>query len=374
MTCRTTIVLTSLCLLVAPWSGCEDPADDDATTDDDTTGDDDDTTGDDDDSTTDDDDDASPTGWLTTIDNGFDLDGQPWHGAGANIHDTRSCWACSYSQPDVDEVKRRLDELIDVWGADFVRLDLESYGEQSPYMVQWLGVLDDPDYLDDVIEIVDHIGGKPGVFVELSLWIDPTFSSLGWPTADTQEIWALLAETFRDDAHVLYGLCNEPENNWDGSDDPAVWQAMDDAVAAIREVEDTYGTPHHVVAVQGTGAWARRLDYYVDHPITAGGGENVAYEIHVYDAESEFQSMLVDPAATLPVIIGEYGPADGYMTDADSLALMELADSLGIPNLAWTFHMACPPNLLQDLSGGGCGVGMDLEPSAWGELLIDHLN
>ena len=108
----------------------------------------------------------------------------------------------------------------------------------------------------------------------LSLWVDPTFSDLGWPTTDTIAIWQQLAETFKYDHHVIFGLVNEPQANWDGGLDPDCWTAMNNAVAAIRAVEDP--SPPHLVAVQGTGAWARRLDYYVDHPITAGGGDNIA--------------------------------------------------------------------------------------------------
>jgi hypothetical protein len=55
---------------------------------------------------------------------------------------------------------------------------------------------------------------------------------------------------------------------------------MNDAVAAIRAAEIKRGFAPHLVAVQGTRAWARTLDYYVDHPITAGNGANVVYETH----------------------------------------------------------------------------------------------
>jgi endoglucanase len=239
--------------------------------------------------------------------------------------------------------------------------------------VQWQNVIDDPDYLQDVIELVDYAGQKPGLYVLLSLWVDGAHSAEGWPTAGTIAEWELLAETFRNDSHVLFGLVNEPENNFDGSQDADCWAAMNDTVAAIRAVEDSFGTPHHVVAVQGTGGWSRRLDYYVEHPITAGGGENIAYEIHVYDPEANFQTMFIGPSQTLPVIIGEFGPADGYMTLADSEALMDEATARDIPHLAWTFHMRCSPDLLVDNSGGGCGEGMALEPTEWGTTLRTRL-
>ncbi len=315
---------------------------------------------------------GSLAGWLYTDGNRIrKSDGTIWHGRGVNIHDTRSCWACAYNPPNVDEVKRRVDEAVDVWQANFLRLVLENY-EQADGRVQWQSPLNDPQYLGDIKAITDHIGTKPGVYVMVSLWYEPTTTSLGWPSAATNAIWELLADVFRHDSHVLFGVVNEPRENWSGSHDAACWQAMNDAVAAIRAVEDAQSSPRHLVAVQGTGAWARRLDYYVGHPITAGGGQNVIYEVHVYDPASEFPTMVTDPAQTLPVIIGEFGPSVSMgMSQQDCSDLMALAQTLEIPHLAWTFHHNCSPDLLQT-TAGNCGIGMTLLPTAWGQLLMSQ--
>jgi hypothetical protein len=308
-------------------------------------------------------------GWLHTEGNHIlHEDGAVWRGRGANLHDTRSCWACAAFAADPDEVIRRADVLLDDWGANLVRLDLESYAQED-WMVQWAGVLADPAYVADVTAIVDHITAK-GAYVLLSQWVDPTFSDLGWPTAATIEEWEAIAALFGDNPRVLYGLVNEPEYNFDGAQDAEVWTAMNDAVAAIRAIEDAGGYAHHIVAVQGTGGWSRRLDYYVSHPITAGGGENVAYEVHVYDPETSFADMWITPAETIPVIIGEFGPAEGYMTEADCTALMTQARAADVPHIAWTFHMRCDPSMLVDNSGGGCGVDMDLAPTSWGSVFM----
>lgn len=312
------------------------------------------------------------TAWLHTDGNAVRTeDGQLWVGRGANIHDTRGCNACTWAPPDVDEVKRRIDVLVDDWGADFLRLTLESYGSAGG-RTTWQDLLNDPEYLADVVEIVDHIGSKPGVYVLVSLWIDPSFTSLGWPTDRTRQEWRLLARTFADDSHVLFGLVNEPQHNYDGALNAEAWDAMNTTVAAIRDVEDTVGARRHLIAVQGLGGWARHLDYYTAHPIEAGGGRDVVYETHVYDPASSFDALFAQPSETLPVIIGEYGPAAG-MSMQDTASLQQRALALGIPHLAWTFHGRCPPNLLVDNSGGSCGVDMPLEPTAWGRQLQEHL-
>jgi endoglucanase len=320
---------------------------------------------------------SRPAGWLYTEGNRIRLStGEVWRGRGANLHDTRSCNACAYQPPDVNEVKRRVDALVDGWKANFIRFNLESYA-QAEGRVSWQGVLEDPQYLAHVKEIIDYIGTKPGVYVLLSLWNDPTLSPEGWPTAATLPVWRKLADTFKGSPHVLFGVSNEPEENADGALDAQVWQAMNQTVAAIRAVEDAAGTPRHVITVQGTRMWAGALDYYVTHPITAGGGENIAYETHVYDPDSSFPRLFELPSRTLPVLIGEFGPRDdGFgtvMTEEDTRRLMNRAEALDLPYLAWTFHMRCPPNLLVDFTANACGVGMSLVPTAWGRILKDRL-
>jgi hypothetical protein len=314
------------------------------------------------------------SGWLRVV--GTKIlrpDGAPFRGRGANIHDTRSCDACSFEPPHVEEVTRRIDVLVDEWHATFLRLLLESYPDRGPGRAHYKNVEDDDDYFHDVMRIVGHIGKKPGVYVMVSLWQDPTFSPLGWPTERTRAVWRKLARALRDIPYVLFGLVNEPEKNDDGRLDGQVWRAMNDTVAAIREVENP--ERRHLVAVQGTREWGRVLDYYIDHPITAGGGVNVVYETHPYDRKTRFASLVERPAHKLPVIIGEFGAQqdkDVTMFPEDCVALMDLAERLDIPWLAWTFHPNCPPNLLVRHEGS-CGVGLPLLASEWGRLVKERL-
>jgi hypothetical protein len=294
--------------------------------------------------------------WLHTSGNHLYRGASIFHGRGANLHDTRSCNACAYAAANVAEVNRRADELIDNWKANFIRLDLEAYAAADS-RVQWKGVLDDAAYRTDIQTIVSHVSSK-GAYVELSLWIEPTATDNEVPTAATNEVWKKVADMFKNEPRVLYGIVNEPHNDTDQN----VWNAMNSAVQAIRDVESQGGTPQHVIAVQGTQQWARVLDYYVTHPITAGGGTNIAYETHVYDPASEFAKLFENPGKTIPVIIGEFG-------EQDVDALMQRAEAAEISYIAWAFHGRCPPNLLVDNSSGGCGVGMTLTPSAFGTKL-----
>ena len=302
-------------------------------------------------------------------------DGKPFHGRGANLNDTRSCDSCSWEPPHVEEVLRRIDTLVDQWQATFVRLLLESYPDRGPApgRVHYRNILEDEDYFRDVMRIVGHIGKKRGVYVLVSLWHDPTLGPLGWPTERTRTVWKKLARALRDMPFVMFGLVNEPEKNEQGLLDGEVWTAMNETVAAIRSVEDP--SRPHIVTVQGTREWGRVLDYYVAHPITAGGGVNVAYETHVYNRPSRFDELVTRPSRKLPVIIGEMGvinDKNATMLAEDCTELMDLAERLDVPWLAYTFHTNCPPNLLVE-HAGRCGVGASLEPSLWGRLVKARL-
>ena len=310
---------------------------------------------------------GSSGSWLHTAGNHiYKADNTVWMGRGANVFDTRGCNACAYSAPNVAEVKRRIDELTG-WGATFLRLALESYAAAEG-RVSWASPSRDPAYLAHIVEIVNHATSKPGVYVEVSLWIDPSIASNGWPTEATAAEWRVLARALMGNSKVMFGVVNEPQNNFSGASDAACWAAMKVVVDAIRAVEVELGSPQHLIAVQGTRAWARDVSYYAMHPM----GANVIYEAHIYDPTAEANRLLL-PAASIPMIIGEFGPAPGYMTLAETQALMLKAEELQVPFLGWALHQRCPPNLLVDTVGYGCGAGMPLTPTPWGQQLRAHL-
>ena len=241
--------------------------------------------------------------------------------------------------------------------------------------MNYKSALEDDAYLKDIVTAVHEIEKKPGVYVMLTIWHDPSLDPNGWPTEDTRKLWQKLVPRFANSPRVMFGVSTEPERNEDGKLDPQVWDQMNRTVETIRAAEGSGN--HHIVVVQGTGGWSRRLTYYVNHPITAAGGIDVAYEVHVYDPKATVDALFNGPAKTLPVIIGEFGPLDdqklAHMTPADVDYLMKRAEAAEVPYLAWTFHMRCPPNLLVDNSNNGCGDGMKLEPTPWGQQLKDQL-
>jgi hypothetical protein len=307
-------------------------------------------------------------------------DGTPFHGRGANFHDERQCESCSFQPRNPDGENRWADELIDVWHANFIRFLLSA--KAAPYNsgeLQWANLTDDAAYLADIKNNVGHMTSK-GAYVLVTLFADPTMKPENsdpdseWPSSagDTNVRYRALAEAFHDDPRVLFGLTNEPHGP--ANMDAQLATRYTDAIAAIRAVEDSHGSPHHIVVVQAPEGWSRDLTYFVAHPLA---GDQIAYEVHPYNASSDFDGLLTQPSMHLPILIGEYGPA-GSMTDSDIRSLWTLAQTLGIPYIAWNFHARCSPPTLQDTASDGCGLdastNYDFPRTAWGDMLYDHLN
>src|SRR5262249_46370780 len=128
--------------------------------------------------------------WLHTEGNKIlHADNTPFHGRGANVFDTRQCGSCGWAPPHVNEVLRRIDEVVEGWHATFIRLDMTSWasatttvGGKTINLQQWGNVLADPNYLADMKTIVAHIGTKPGVYVILTVFSDPSQDAFELPS------------------------------------------------------------------------------------------------------------------------------------------------------------------------------------------------
>src|SRR6266545_2677875 len=184
--------------------------------------------------------------WLAVDGNHIvHADGTAFHGRGANLHDERSCSACSFAPPEPDGVNRWADELIDGWHANFVRFLLSARAEPfNEFEQQWMNLVDDPQYLADVVANVEHMTEKAGVYVLVTLFADPTMKpdngeyDSEWPSSlgDSNSRYEALAEAFADNPRVLFGLTNEPHTS--PEHDAELAQVYGGAIAAIRAVED----------------------------------------------------------------------------------------------------------------------------------------
>jgi hypothetical protein len=300
--------------------------------------------------------------------------GQHWVGHGVNLPDPRcnnSCYdAFGNHANDPNLAISRLKSVVAL-GANFIRLPLESDRLQDGSYGNILGsdpnsnIFDDPNYLPGIKAIVDAAAALPGVYLMLSLWHDTslTYNPInntysGTPSAASDAIYNKLVDTFHAYPSVMFGVTNEPFT----TDDPNIWSAMNHAVQTIRTREAQYGSLQHLISVQGR-QYTNDVSYYVANPITAGGGKNIIYEAHLYDQNSI--SSFNQAAASIPVVVGEYGPSDAnynlpndwqginyYSDPTNRLSLQQIQQAyaswrkLEISYLAWAYAQQDAPNML----------------------------
>ena len=115
-------------------------------------------------------------------------------------------------------------------------------------------------------------------------------------------------ERFKDHpALLLWGIGNEMEG-FDDGDNPAIWQAVNDVAAMVKEVD-----PHHPTMTVTTFVHGERIDYVhnkvpaIDiHGVNAYGGAPVVHQ------------WLRDAGARKPFVITEYGPPGSWETSETS--------------------------------------------------------
>ena len=247
--------------------------------------------------------------------------------------------------------------------------------------MQWKSLVDDPQYLADIVQNVTHMTSKPGVYVEVTVFMDPSMKletgdfDSEWPSSagDTLPVYRALAEAFHDNPRVLFGLTNEPHGSAD----------HDAALAArLRRPRSTRSAPSRTATARRTTSSSRRRPrttratstYFIAHPLA---GDRIIYEVHPYNTQADFDRLITQPAthaADHDRRVRPGGRDDRTPTSRRCGPSRRLHE---VPYIAWVFHQRCPPNLLQDTASDGCGLdaatGYNFPRTAWGDLLHDHL-
>ena len=312
-----------------------------------------------------------PQGWLYTSGNGiYKSDGAgggaPWTGRGVNIDDTNFCGGAWKVSDPAASLLAMVTDLMTSWKPTFVRVSLSMYSYAPT--TDWSGA-----YRTAMTNAIRAIGAYPGTYVLVTmrthanqvLHCDGTGANDAtcMPNSLTamDSVYRALVDDFKDDKFVLFAITNEPG----GADSPAmrteIRTVMEHAVQVIRAEEDAQGTPHHLVAVQGT-QWTSILGWWNAAPLTTDG---VVYEYHSYPPEASGTYGYTQP--NLPVIIGEYGPGSGT---ANWPAFYADIEAKHIPNLAWDYSPLsdCTPDLLTVGS-----VTTPVTTTSWGATVKQYL-
>ncbi len=135
---------------------------------------------------------------------------------------------------------------------------------------------------------------------DLYVIIDWHILSDGDPNTYLDEALAFfseMAETYRDETHVLYEICNEPN----GVDWQTVKHYAEQVIPVIREQD-----PDAVILV-GSPDWSKDLDSVAADPLPY---ENILYTMHFYSATHKAEYMERTQRRSqsgLPIFVSEFG-------------------------------------------------------------------
>jgi hypothetical protein len=220
-------------------------------------------------------------------------------------------------------------EIVQNWGSKIIRL---------PFNQDWAlhgrGDHTAGEYLQALDQVIDWAAAL-GAYTLLDLqWLDadtvygrlndPAKSAnhvAPLPNALTVDLWATLAERYREETAVLFDLFNEPHDPL--SDDLLPLFLVDESGAALESDAD-------FVSEEEWLPWAGKLVSLIRqiHPeslIFVGGldwafdlsrirldAPNIVYSTHVYPnrAPRQWPAAFGDSAVSVPVFVGEWGGSD----------------------------------------------------------------
>lgn len=148
---------------------------------------------------------------------------------------------------------------------------------------------------------------------------------------EAKKFFEEMAKTYKDDPHVIYEICNEPNG---GTSWSRIKEYALEVIPAIRKY-----APNAIIIV-GTPTWSQDVDIAAKDPITEY--DNVMYALHFY--ASTHTDSLRNKCKTavkkgLPIFVTEYGiceaSGNGAINEKQANLWIEMLDGYGISHVMW---------------------------------------
>lgn len=148
---------------------------------------------------------------------------------------------------------------------------------------------------------------------------------------EAKKFFEEMAKTYKDDPHVIYEICNEPNGG-------TSWSMIKKYALEVIPVIRKYA-PNAIIIV-GTPTWSQDVDIAANDPITEY--DNVMYALHFY--ASTHTDSLRNKCKTavkkgLPIFVTEYGiceaSGNGAINEKQANLWIEMLDGYGISHVMW---------------------------------------
>ena len=330
-----------------------------------------------------------------------DEDGNPVQLAGMSTMGWQWCGEC-YTQESIET-------LVKDWNISVLRLAM--YVEEGGYN-------ENPEeFRQRMCDLID-ICGEFGIYCIVDWHILTPGNPLDPKYAGAEEFFRFIANRYADRDHVIYEICNEPNNCLEKGDTLKPWECTKETnvtwdmiadyansiIPVIHSEYDAVGTPYPIIIV-GTPQWDQLVDACLKEGMCQGNGkdlcdslpdrdarlkfENVMYAFHFYamehnegfekDGKPDYYNMyayMYDVLGKLPVFCSEFGlcNADGNgaldMDRTDKWLLMLSGKNAGnqlVSFCNWSF--SDNERSSSALNPGACGAKNWNDLTASGEYI-----
>jgi len=211
------------------------------------------------------------------------------------------------------------------WGCNVFRLAM--------YTAEGAGYCTNGDDQKKKLKDLVHKGVKAAIEEDMYVIIDWHVLQDQDPNKykdEAKKFFEEMAKTYKDDPHVIYEICNEPNGT--------SWSKIKKYALEVIPVIRKYA-PNAIIIV-GTPTWSQDVDIAANDPITEY--DNVMYALHFY--ASTHMDSLRNKCKTavkkgLPIFVTEYGiceaSGNGAINEKQANIWIDLLDSYGISHVMW---------------------------------------
>lgn len=253
-----------------------------------------------------------------------------------------------------------MDAMAYQWGCDIVRAAM--YVQEGGYVTNPAG------YRAKVDEMVDQAAAR-GMYC----MIDWHILTPGNPWAninEAKEFFRIMAQKHAGKKHVLYEICNEPNNiDW-----PSVKGYAEQIIPIIRQYDS------EAIIIVGTPTWSGEPHFAADNPITGSYAHNLMYTFHFYAGSHYNQNYINGLLSRIPLFVTEWGTSNAsgnggndYTNAQRWIDLFAGQNSAGVKVswCNWTFSDKGESSAA--LNQGACGSGQWNNTTASGTWVKNHI-
>lgn len=164
--------------------------------------------------------------------------------------------------------EKSIKALTDDWGIDIFRVAVYTH-EWGGYTTNlWKSKDEYKQYID---ELIDYCGDN-GIYCMID-WhvLNQGSGNPNYTLDDAMEFWDYMSKNHKDDKHVIYEICNEPNGS------SVTWSKVKEYADIIIPI--IRNNDPNTIVICGTPTWSQDVDLAANDPLSYS---NVMYTLHFY--------------------------------------------------------------------------------------------